>query len=605
MTNYDARSKQTALQEELLAEVPGAVYQYQYYPDGGSRFPFASRNIYLVYEVEPEDVIEDAQLVFDRIHPDDRGYVTASILRSRDTLRQWEADYRVRLPVRGERWLRGRATPSAQSDGSVVWNGYITDITDLKITEARLRDSESRYRSVVEAATDGIIITDEHGQVTACNDAAERILGRQRGEVLGRPVWDVQAEALQPGRADSARMQELKDAILDVLETDDVAVIGKGRPMPIARPDGARRVIHSSVFGFQVGGRMRSCSLIRDITEEQSVHHSLEYERSKLANIIDATGVGTWQWNVQTGEVDFNERWAEMVGYTISELEPLSIATWERLLHPEDADICQGALERHFSGEAPVYDVEVRVRHKLGHWVWIHDRGRVISRDAAGAPLMMFGTHLDITSRKQDAQERERLLQEKTIILGEVNHRIKNNLAMVASLIRLKDGEIGDRADLSDIQSRVMTLSALHEQFQYSGASDSVSMYRYLQSVAESACAGSSRPVRIINDTEELELPSRAATSLGLIINELATNAVKHGFHETEEAWISISGEPVGKRGFWLQVANSGVPLPAEVDFESPHTMGLRLITLLVQQIGATLSVTREPHPVFTIVVEA
>ena len=78
----------------------------------------------------------------------------------------------------------------------------------------------------------------------------------------------------------------------------------------------------------------------------------------KLQAIIDGSNLATWQWNVQTGETAFNERWAEIVGYTLEELEPVSIETWKRLLHPEDSNRSEQALLLHFSGETPFYDME-------------------------------------------------------------------------------------------------------------------------------------------------------------------------------------------------------------------------------------------------------
>lgn len=128
----------------------------------------------------------------------------------------------------------------------------------------------------------------------------------------------------------------------------------------------------------------------------------------RMSNIIDATGVGTWEWNVATGETRFNARWAEIIGYTLEELAPISIDTWAEHAHPDDLLRSNEALQRHFSGETERYDCEVRMRHKDGRWVWVHDRGQVISHTAEGQPEWMFGTHADITLRKQaEAQNAE------------------------------------------------------------------------------------------------------------------------------------------------------------------------------------------------------
>ena len=125
----------------------------------------------------------------------------------------------------------------------------------------------------------------------------------------------------------------------------------------------------------------------------------LESER-RLRGIIEGTRIGTWEWNVQTGETVFNERWAEIVGYTLDELGPTDIDTWMRLAHPDDLNVSGELLERHFSGELDYYDCQCRMRHKDGRWIWVHDRGRVVSWTSDGKPLLMAGTHADITDQK-------------------------------------------------------------------------------------------------------------------------------------------------------------------------------------------------------------
>jgi len=107
-----------------------------------------------------------------------------------------------------------------------------------------------------------------------------------------------------------------------------------------------------------------------------------------------------WEWNVQTGEVYFDDIWLEIIGYKAEELEPITIHTWEVLAHPDDLLKSNQLLETYFSGKAPSYDLECRMKHKAGHWVWCLDRGRLVSRTNDGKPLLMIGSHEDITERK-------------------------------------------------------------------------------------------------------------------------------------------------------------------------------------------------------------
>ncbi len=131
----------------------------------------------------------------------------------------------------------------------------------------------------------------------------------------------------------------------------------------------------------------------------------------RLSRILRGSRAGTWQWNVQTGETRYDERWAEILGYRLTELEPTSIDTWKRLAHPDDLAECNARLRRHFFGKLDHYEMEMRLRHKAGHWVWVYDSGRVMTRTHDGKPEWMYGTHLDVTSRRAAQEERDEWLK--------------------------------------------------------------------------------------------------------------------------------------------------------------------------------------------------
>jgi len=143
--------------------------------------------------------------------------------------------------------------------------------------------------------------------------------------------------------------------------------------------------------------------------ERNAAHRRLRSSEQRLREIIFGTNVGTWEWNVQSGEAAYNERWAEIIGYRLEELAPTTTETWERLAHPDDVKKSQAKLEEVFAGKVPAYDCEIRMRHKDGRWVWVLDRGRVVEWTRDGAPLRMSGTHADITQLKESEETVRRL----------------------------------------------------------------------------------------------------------------------------------------------------------------------------------------------------
>jgi diguanylate cyclase (GGDEF)-like protein/PAS domain S-box-containing protein len=125
-------------------------------------------------------------------------------------------------------------------------------------------------------------------------------------------------------------------------------------------------------------------------------------ERLKL--VIKATGVGIWDWQIKTGDLNFDERWAEIIGYTVEELQPIKFETWAQNLHPEDLKTAEQLISKHFSGELSFYELEARMKHKSGHYVWVLALGKLVERDSEGQPKRMIGTHLDITDRKKNEE---------------------------------------------------------------------------------------------------------------------------------------------------------------------------------------------------------
>ncbi|GAA3530407.1 PAS domain S-box protein [Zobellella aerophila] len=133
----------------------------------------------------------------------------------------------------------------------------------------------------------------------------------------------------------------------------------------------------------------------------------LTFNEQRLRTLIDSTECGTWEWQVQTGQLRLNERWVGMLGYRLDELEPISIETWTRLCHPDDKAHIDQLLTQHFDNQLDSIDTQCRLRHKDGHWVWVQNRGRVVSWTADDKPWLMSGLHMDITEQKQAEQALE------------------------------------------------------------------------------------------------------------------------------------------------------------------------------------------------------
>jgi len=165
----------------------------------------------------------------------------------------------------------------------------------------------------------------------------------------------------------------------------------------------------------------RACRACRDYRDKQTSEARLREAREQLDFAIEGSGTGLWDWRVQTGAVQVNERWTQMLGYTLAELSPVDFQTWTHALHPDDVAASQAALQAHFCGATERFVFEGRMRHRDGHWIWILAQGRVVEWDGDDpgrrTPLRMVGTHTDITKHKtlETALEHERNLL-KTLV---------------------------------------------------------------------------------------------------------------------------------------------------------------------------------------------
>jgi diguanylate cyclase len=333
------------------------------------------------------------------LHPQDRVLVFDEWQRSASARTEFNLEFRVRRPDGLVRFVHSRARPVIDAADEVTgFVGSVEDVTERRALLNRITASEERVRRLYEQTPAMLHSIDEQGRLLSVSDRWLYKLGYTREEVIGRASIEFLTAASQrkarenvlpeffaTGHCEQIRYQMVtkSGAIIDVelsgiLDRDD-----QGRPL-------------------------HSMAVLEDVTERLRAERDLLAQRERLANIINGTQAGTWEWNVQTDVLHINARWAEMLGYAADELNPASNEAWRKLAHPGDLARSDAALERHLRGETSAYECEVRMRHKDGSWVWVHDHGKIITYNAQGTPECMAGIRLNITARKQQEQALKR-----------------------------------------------------------------------------------------------------------------------------------------------------------------------------------------------------
>ncbi len=278
---------------------------------------------------------------------------------------------------------------------------------ELRHREAELARKAALLESVISNVNQGISCINADLVIEMCNDKFGELL--ELPAALCRP--GVPFELLARFNAERG---EYGPGDVEELVRSRVEIARQFKPHRFerTRPSDGKTL---EVMGMPTpDGGMVSTYL--DVTERKANERALRLERERLSHILKGTNAGSWEVNLQTGVVQVNARWAELIGYTLEEISPIKLTDLPRLFHPDDLARTQQALVQHLKDQTPYYRFEHRLKHKDGHWVWVASHGQVSTRTADGRAEWMAGTHMDIAERKaaeQRIQELNETLEER------------------------------------------------------------------------------------------------------------------------------------------------------------------------------------------------
>lgn len=426
------------------------------------------------------------------------------------------------------------------------------------------------------------------GRLEMVSDAWEQVLGFTKSELRGTHIFDyIHPEDREKTERQLARVVE-----------------GETTHLFVNRYRTAGGECRSLEWHATVDGNGLVFGAARDITEKLESERKRRKSEQRYLLALENTDAGVWDWDLKAGTVTFGARWKSMLGYDETEVEN-SFDGWRKLWHPDDAPRIQQAMEEYQSGRTARYEIVHRLRHKDGGWRWILTRGGILYDDD-GVPDRWIGTNVDVTDQKIREQELADEVDRNELLMSELQHRVKNSLGIVSSLLSTSGHNVTDPAALrvlDDSRSRIHTIAEMYAQMHTHGEVSHVNLGPYLEELITklSDTLGDDRQaIRLTTELSEITVDAKSAVAVGLIVNELITNVYKYAYPAGTMGECRITLDEQSHGEVRLIVADEGVGLPAEA-YERSTSTGTELIEALVDQLSGEIHRTSEPGTTVTV----
>jgi PAS domain S-box-containing protein len=537
-----------------------------------------SASLYRMLGVDPASFVPTLARAAGLVHPADlapmRSKMTA-LLRS-DASR-FDVDFRVVRPDGQAVWLASRGDIRRDQYGRATHVvGVCIDVTARRTAEEALRASEERYRTLLDLMTEGFVLAeiqrDEAGRavdilVLAANPASARLTGRSPEEVIGTR----QSEGEGPIAAEHI-------AIFD-------RVVQSGEPerfLAYAAAPGR----WFETFVFATGGAGFAV-FFQDVSDRRRAEIARERLLTSISAAMRAGQMGTWEYDRETETIRASESMDLLFGLP-HDGKPRPLADYRAAMLPEDRarvagfDLAPLAVNQDVAAE-------YRVRRPDGSVRWIAARGSPF--DGLDGRRQLVGAIFDVTERKTAEQEREAALRRAELLFLEMNHRVKNNLQMISSMLHIQSRRFQDTAVVDVFQrarQRIATIADLHTELCRIEDIGGVEFANYLKNICDrlQATMPDGARIRVSSEADRAILPFETATSLGLVVNELVTNALKHAFAGgVGEIRVRFTE---GAAGWHLTIADDGSGLGEEEGGDHAG-LGMVLVDAFVQKLGGTI----------------
>ena len=534
-----------------------------------------------------------------RLHPDDKARVFAEFrqhLAGRTP--QFNSEYRMFCKDGSVKWVLGRGLVVNRDAKGKAHRmiGTSADMTERKQAELALRQSENFIVSILNSVTAEIAVLDARGIIVAVNEPWRRFAAdnASSGDAapprtqVGVNYLDIcQAASTSP---DDPSMLNARQGIEAVLAG---RLLGFSLEYPCHSPDELRWFSMSVTPLGQNGQGVVIAHT--NVSDHRMAEAKLQATLNAMPDLLFEVGTDGYMYSYHSPRSDLLAAPPEVfLGKLVSAVLP-----------PAASAVCMSALAEAAAkgwSSGSVYSLSLPQGE-----TWF-ELSIAAMPGQTGPDQHFILLSRDITERKRAETTLRAALDEKTALLNEVHHRVKNNLQVVASLLRLEMGRSSQpdtQVALGDMQGRIRSMALLHESLYRTGVFASVDLDSYLKQLCQQAFRASAQvngAVRLVLDLSPVRVSLDQATPCGLLVNELLSNCFKHGFPGESSGEVRVALQALPGAQWRLTVSDNGVGLPADFEARRGSSLGLQLVTDLVQQLGGVLEVGPGPGAAFALV---
>jgi PAS domain S-box-containing protein len=599
--------------ELLLSMTPAVIFTCK--PDENYGTTFISSNVSQVLGYAPEEFLSDSRFWLDHVHPEDASAI-AENLSALFVQGRHQYEYRFLHQDGNYRWVRDDLRLLWDNSGQLIEIvGYLADVSDRKTAEIALQQLNQELDRRVQERT---------AQLNLALSLSR--MGIWEWDVqTNRQYWSPENFALFGLHPDNAgrvldsqgRMisSELtNDVFFNLVHPEDREKVYQevwrsleeetfyGCEYRVVLPSGETRwhLTRTRLLFNPQGERIKEFGVTLDITRLKQTEIALRQSESLFRRLFENAPLGIAICSSEIGRMrQVNYLFCDMLGYTAAELAEMS---FEDITHPEDLLREEVLVAQLVAGERTQYCIEKRFVKKTGEAFWAELTATALWDEMENV-VYGLGMIRDISDRKRAEDQIRASLKEKEVMLKEIHHRVKNNLQIIVSLLRMQSSRVEDPEILMlfrEAQNRVQSIALIHELLYQSADFAQINFRDYIQALVQTLSRtyrASFNQVSVNLKMTDLNLSLDAAIPCGLIINELVSNAFKHAFPGDRFGTIDIqlessSGDPTSHQGI-ITVSDNGVGIPTDLNWEDSSSLGLVIVHSLVTQLRGVIECER------------